>query len=193
MYVHMFLQAWFLPNTPQIRGGGWGEKSTALFEENLSLICCSCGGAFGQLNRAGFGPFPNEGTTCYPWIGHLGGTVGHRGIWLSFPLWSAWGKQGRKKKRVHFIYLMSCHLLPCSIKRSNSIQSEQERLAGCDEVQDLGMRTVWLIWGVINIFLFLCCNSINVKALLISRRYGKGGAALTDLRAALLAKKCAPV
>lgn len=78
----------FSPTPPQIRGG-MGRKSTALFEENLSLICCSCRGPFGQLNRAGFGSFPNEGTTCYTWIGHLRGTQGHRGIWLSFPLWPA--------------------------------------------------------------------------------------------------------
>lgn len=124
MYVHMFLQAWFLPNTPQIRGGGWGEKSTALFEENLSLICCSCGGPFGQLNRAGFGSFPNEGTTCYPRIGHLGGTVGHRGIWLSFPLWSAWGKQGGRKKKSTF-YLS--HVLSSAALQHQKVQQHPVR------------------------------------------------------------------
>lgn len=135
----MFLQAWFLPNTPQIKGG-MGRKSTTLFDENLSLICCSCRGPFGQLNRAGFGSFPNEVTTCYTWIGHLRGTVGHRGIWLSFPLWSAWGKQGGKK----CVFYLS-HVLSCSIKRSNGIQSELERLTWCDAVQDLGMIAVWVI------------------------------------------------
>lgn len=102
----MFLQAWFLPNTPQIRGGMGRKKSTALFEENLSLICCSCRGPFGQLNRAGFGSFPNEATTCYTWIGHLGGTLGHRGSWLSFPLWSAWGKQGGQEMYILFIWCL---------------------------------------------------------------------------------------
>lgn len=137
MYVHMFLQAWFLPNTPQIRGGGWGEKSTALFEENLSLICCSCGGAFGQLNRAGFGPFPNEGTTCYPWIGHLGGTVGHRGIWLSFPLWSAWGKQGGKKKE--YILFISCLVICCLAASKGPTASSQSRRG----LQDVMKSRIW--------------------------------------------------
>lgn len=95
---------------PNKRRGG--RKSTALFEENLSLICCSCRGPFNQLKRTGFGSFPNETTTCYTWIGHLRGMVGHRGIWLSFPLWSAWGKhtaaRRKEKKKVHFLYLMSC-------------------------------------------------------------------------------------
>lgn len=168
----MFLQAWFLSNTPQIRGG-MGGKSTALFEENLSLICCSCRGPFGQLNRAGFGSFPNEGTTCYTWIGHLRGTQGHRGIWLSFPLWPAWGKQGGEKKNVHFIYLMSC-----SAASKGPTASSQIRRGSHDVMKS----RIWewelcdwfaQLWGVISLFLFLCCNSINVKVLLLSRRYGR--------------------
>lgn len=105
-----FLQAWFLPDTPQIKGGGGGGESTALFEENLSLICCSCRGPFGQLKRTGFGSFPNEVTTCYTWIGHLRGTVGHRGIWLSFPLRSAWGKHtaARREKKRMYVFFLSC-------------------------------------------------------------------------------------
>lgn len=54
-------------------------KSAALFEENLSLICCSCRGPHSQLKRTGFGSCPKEVTTCWPLIGHLGGTKGHRG------------------------------------------------------------------------------------------------------------------
>lgn len=102
-------------HTPSKTEGGEGvcvRISSALFGENLSLICCSCRGPFGQLKRTGFGSFPNEVTTCYPWIGHLEGTVGHRGIWLSFPLWSAWGKhtpaRRGKKKKGSFLYLVSC-------------------------------------------------------------------------------------
>lgn len=119
----MFLQAWFLPNTPQIRGGMGRKKSTALFEENLSLICCSCRGAFGQLNRAGFGSFPNEATTCYTWIGHLGGTLGHRGIWLSFPLWSARGKQVGGKKSTFYL----SHVLSSAASQYQKVQQHPVR------------------------------------------------------------------
>lgn len=98
-------------------GGGW-RKSAALFEENLSLICCSCRGPFGQLKRTGFGSFPNEVTTCYTWIGHLRGMVGHRGIWLSFPLWSAWSKHKAARKKIHMFSLSL--VLSCSIERSRS-------------------------------------------------------------------------
>lgn len=97
--------------------GGW-RKSAALFEENLSLICCSCRGPFGQLKRTGFGSFPNEVTTCYTWIGHLRGMVGHRGIWLSFPLWSAWSKHKAARKKIHMFSLSL--VLSCSIERSRS-------------------------------------------------------------------------
>lgn len=96
---------------PNKRSGG--RKSTALFEENLSLICCSCRGPFSQLKRTGFGSFPNETTTCYTWIGHLRGMVGHRGIWLSFPLWSAWGEHtaARRIKKKKYIFYISCLVL----------------------------------------------------------------------------------
>lgn len=123
----MFLQAWFLPNTPQIKGG-MGRKSTTLFDENLSLICCSCRGPFGQLNRAGFGSFPNEATTCYTRIGHLRGTVGHRGIWLSFPLWSAWGKQGGKKMCVLFI---SCLVLQHQKVQWHPVRAGEAHMVWC--------------------------------------------------------------
>lgn len=53
--------------------------SAALFEENLSLICCSCRGPYSQLKWTGFGSYPNEATTCWTLIGHLRGTKGHRG------------------------------------------------------------------------------------------------------------------
>lgn len=135
----MFLQAWFLPNTPQIKGG-MGRKSTTLFDENLSLICCSCRGPFGQLNRAGFGSFPNEATTCYTWIGHLRGTwvTGASGChFLS-------GQHEASKEEKKCVFYLS-HVLSCSIKRSNGIQSELERLTWCDAVQDLGMIAVWVI------------------------------------------------
>lgn len=102
---------------PSIQGRGEGRKSAALFEENLSLICCSCRGPFGQLKRTGFGSFPNEVTTCYTWIGHLRGTVGHRGICLSFPLWSAWSKQ--EGKCVCFLYLVACPAASKGLVASN--------------------------------------------------------------------------
>ena len=163
----MFLQEWFLPTFPQIKVGG---GSTALFEENLSLICCSCRGPFGQLTRAGVGSFPNEVTTCYTWVGHLRGMVGHGGIWLSFPLCSAWGKHTAATGgvgRVYFLYLMSCPAMaigPAAYSWS--------RRVSYGVVQPGIWEWKWYVWfayfwGVINLFLSLCYNSVYVMVLVM--------------------------